>query len=84
MKITGNQATNTEKSKKSPRKKSDERVSMYDAWYYVHTIPSMVLWRSALRALRVSFSATRSIFIFFSLVGDGPVTAAIGRAWTAT
>ena len=36
MKITENPATNTEKSKKSPRKKFNERVPMYDAWYYVH------------------------------------------------
>ena len=41
--------------------------------------PSMVLWRSARRALRASFSAARSKFIFFSadLVGEGPVT--VGR-----
>jgi hypothetical protein len=36
----------------------------------------MVLWRSALRALRTSFSAARSKFIFFraDFVGEGPVT----------
>ena len=53
----------------------------YDAWYYVHTFPSMVLWRSALRTLRASFSAARSKIIFFSadFVGEGPVTAAMGR-----
>jgi len=71
-KITGNQATNKEKSKKSPGKKSDERVPLYDAWYYVHTFPSMVLWRSALRALRASVSVARAKFIIFraDLVGE--------------
>jgi len=72
--------------KEKSEEKSDERVPMYDAWYFVHTFPSMVLWRSALRALRASFSAARAKFIFFraDLVGEGPVTAAMGRASTAT
>ena len=45
---------------------------MYDAWYYVHTFPSMVLWRSALRALRASVSVARAKFIIFraDLVGE--------------
>ena len=46
---------------------------MYDAWYYVHTFPSMVLWRSALRALRVVLGGKVQIHLVQrGLGGRGP------------
>jgi hypothetical protein len=52
------------KIKEKYTQKSDERVPMYHAWYYyVHTLRSTALWRSALRAVRASFSEVRPTFI---------------------
>jgi hypothetical protein len=68
--------------------KSDERVPMYDAWYYVCTYLSVngALEVSVEGAEGVGLGGKGQIHHLQSGLGggEGPVTVAMGRASTAT